>query len=301
MNSGINKHRLTDNGFFNKQAPSNLIYIGRVTSNDDEYDGGRLRVRIDGLDDSITDDKLPYAFPLIPKFFGVTPNVGEAVMIFKTNIDTDFENRMWVGPIISQPQFLKNDPYFFTATSTMDSGVVEPQTAPSNVTSARGVYPDKKYITIQGRNNNDIIFKDNELVIRNGKHIVDENLQFNDETISYIQLKNDVILDDDSDKVGSVTNIVSNRINLLSHDGIPSFNLADRDKLINDDQMKRILDNCSPLVYGDKLVTLLELIKEFISSHTHPYNGLPPVMDKNTLDILKTNLDDLLSKNIRIN
>lgn len=301
MDSGINKHRLNDNGFFNKQAPSNLIYIGRVASNEDEYDGGRLRIRIDGLDDSIKDEDLPLAFPLIPKFFGVTPNVGEAVMVFKTNIDTDFENRMWIGPIISQPQFLKNDPYFFTATSTMDSGVVEPQEAPSNNPEARGVYPDKKYVTIQGRNNNDIIFKDNELVIRNGKHIVDENLKFNNETISYIQLKNDVVLDEESEKVGSVTNVVANKINLLSHDGVPSFNLTDRDNLITDEQMKRILENSSPLVYGDKLVSLLELIKEFVNNHSHPYNGLPPVKDKNTQEILTTNLQDLLSKNIRIN
>jgi len=278
-----------------------LIVIGRVVSISDEFDGGRIKARVEGVDDTNSDSELPYSFPLIPKHLGIMPKVGESVLIFKSSLENDKENRLWVGPIISQPHKLNNDPHFFSSTATKDGGVIEPEQAPSTLPNAKGIYPDKKYISIQGRNNNDIIFKDNELLIRNGKHLVDDNLTFNKESISYIKIKNNVLIDTEEEILGGATTIVSDKINLISHSGNRNFNITNQDDLITDEELLRIIENASPLVYGDKLNELLELVKEFINNHTHAYPGLPPVKTKLEEDILNYNLNDLISNNIRIN
>lgn len=299
--AGGNKYNFNLPSMFNTQGKESLIYLARVESIADEYEGGRIKAVISGIDDGKSLSEIPYSYPIVPKHIGVMPKVGEAVMIFKTTLGNLDENRLWVGPIISQPQKIGEDPYFFTATSLMDGGIKGPkEAAPSTIAKAKGVYPDKKYISIVGRNNNDIIFKDNELQIRNGKHLVDDKLAFNKDTISYIKIKNDVKIDEDENK-GGVTTVVSDKINLITHKGAKGFNITNQDDLISDDELFNIIENASPLVYGDKLVELLQLVKEFISSHVHPYPGLPTVKTRTEEKILNFNLDSLLSKNIRIN
>ncbi len=95
-----------------------LIVIGRVVSISDEFDGGRIKARVEGVDDTNSDSELPYSFPLIPKHLNIMPKVGESVLIFKSSLENDKENRLWVGPIISQPHKLNNDPHFFSSTAT---------------------------------------------------------------------------------------------------------------------------------------------------------------------------------------
>ena len=75
---------------------------------------------------------------------------------------------------------------------------------------------------------------------------------------------------------------------------------TNQDDLITDEETKRIIENASPMVYGDKLVELLEIMKEYINNHTHKYHNLPPTKTKLEEEILNFNLNDLISKNIRI-
>ena len=58
-----------------------LLYYGKVISNVDEKEAKRIQVRIDGLDDALSDDKLPYAFPILPKNISVVPKINELVII----------------------------------------------------------------------------------------------------------------------------------------------------------------------------------------------------------------------------
>jgi hypothetical protein len=104
-----------------------------------------------------------------------------------------------------------------------------------------------------------------------------------------------------NDVTTSVINVVANKINLISHDGDHSFNLTDPEGLITDDEQEKINNEAHPLVYGDTLVEFLNLIKKYVISHVHPYNGLPPDPSKTTTDVMGFDLNKILNKNINSN
>jgi hypothetical protein len=296
-----NKHNYGGSNPFDGSTKFDNIPTGKVVSITDEYDGNRIKVRIKGIDDKISDTDLPYAFPLLPKFINLIPAVGESVFVFLVTEDNKYDNRMYIGPIISQPQKLKFDPHYYSSASLLSSGVLSPEKAPSTLPDAKGVYPDKKYFAIQGRDNSDIIFKEREILLRAGKFETNNNLKFNKKNIGYIQIKHDANFTTDKKSVGTVTNVVSDRIHLLTHNGTPRFILDDQTDLITDTELEKIIKNTQSMVYGELLVELISLIKNFIINHSHPYHGLPPVQDQNLQDIQRFNLNSLLSQYIRIN
>ena len=65
----------------------------------------------------------------------------------------------------------------------------------------------------------------------------------------------------------------------------------------------------SPMVRGDELMDLLQLIVEFLLTHDHPYPMLPPtpvalssnISTQQVLTKLQEAYDKVLNKNIRIN
>ncbi len=104
------------------------------------------------------------------------------------------------------------------------------------------------------------------------------------------------------DPTSSVINVVATKINLLSiADGANTFELADPENLITDDEQEKINNEAHPLVYGDTLVEFLELVKKYVISHVHPYNGLPADPSKTTTDVMGFNLNTILNKNINSN
>lgn len=301
MNIGGAKHNYGPNSIFEGGVKFDNISIGLVTSIADENDGNRIKIRIKGIDDALSDKDLPHAFPLLPKFINILPVVGESVFVFSISTENKQSNRLWLGPIISQPQKLKFDSHFYSSTSLLPGAVGSPEKAPSTIPDAKGVYPKKNEIALQGRDNTDIIFKPNQITIRAGKFEIGDNLKFNEKNIGYFQIKHDVVIDKDNNTRGTVSNIVANKINLLSHDGITRFVINGNDELISDAELEKILIKAQRMVYGDLLVELITLIKEFIVNHTHPYSGLPPVQDITVKKILKFDLNKLLSNNIRLN
>ena len=58
------------------------IYYGEVISIDDDTDGGRIKARVIGLDTQLTNDNLPWCYPMLPRYFHVYPQVGEIVRVF---------------------------------------------------------------------------------------------------------------------------------------------------------------------------------------------------------------------------
>ena len=93
---------------------------------------------------------------------------------------------------------------------------------------------------------------------------------------------------------------MSDKINLITHSGYKRFNVTNQDNLITDKELLNIMEKASPMVYGDKLKDFLEELKEFINNHTHPYDNLPTYKTPTVLNLLNFNLNDLLSKNIKI-
>ena len=310
----------------------NFRYLkyGVVDSIEDEYGMGRIKVRVNGSPtvggdgDTPTAD-LPWAFPLLPKHLSTIPKVGEVVWIFVMGKTSQHADRLYIGPIISQLDKLNEDRFsaatplrpFTFGQLTPGKAVTGIDTTNTIIPELVGVFPKADEISIQGRYNTDITQKNNEIVIRAGKfESSDTNvykIAFNSKTQGFIQIKNGVKLPvegSDATETGTVTNIVSSKINLLTHkNGSPTIALNQTD-LISDEELKNILKDAHQLPFGDILLDYLRLLKDAIFSHVHNGNGNPATDLSASGNIqavaaLKSQAEDLekrmLSKNIRIN
>jgi hypothetical protein len=296
-----------------KRLETTIFYYGKVTSNDDELGANRIKVRIIGVDDSLFEDDLSYAFPMLQKFLHIVPKVGETVLVFIPDIKNPFIDRLYLGPIISQPQNLYKESDLFSSRSALSSGIKQANPSPNTIPENRGVYPPLDSIAIQGRKNSDIILKENEIQIRAGQHdsevVRGEIPKFNKINPSYIQIKHDVVLSVDeankTTKIGGAINIVSNKINLLTHEnGSPRFKLNDQNSMITDKEIQKIINDAHPLAFGDRLIDFLKVFINAFTNHVHPYPGMKPqdLSGANDIDkLLEYNLESILSKNIRIN
>lgn len=296
-----------------KKLDTTIFYYGKVVSNQDELGANRIKARIVGIDDHVNSNNISYAFPMVQKFLHVIPKVGESVLIFIPDVKNPNIDRMYIGPIISQPQMLFNDNEIYSSKSALDSGIKEAQPAPFTIPENRGVYPNIKDIALQGRDNSDIILKEKEVLIRAGQF--ESNTakgqipKFNKVNPSYIQIKHDVTLKQATDKtkteIGGVINVVSNKINLLTHkDGAPRFVLNNQDDTIAEAELQKIISEAHPMVFGDNLIEFLKVFITAFINHVHPYPGLKPqdLSGVNDIDkLLEYNLDSFLSKNIKIN
>ncbi len=319
---GTNKLNRGDKNIYENVSSFKYLKYGLVVTVTDEFGLGRIKVRIKGSqsvggDDGVTDADLPYATPLIPKHLSAYPKVGESVWVFVLDKNRQHADRLFIGPIISQLDKLQKDNGLTTALAGFTFGPVGPKVNVNTIPQLKGVFPDIEDISIQGRYNTDITQKHNQIVIRAGKFETAAPsstnpypFQFNAKTQAYIQIKNDVILNDKNEK-GTITNIVANKINLITHkDGSPRFNVTGQDELISNEEMLRVLDEAHQLPFGDVLIEYLKLLKEAFFAHVHNGNGNPATDltssgNKLALATFKSRADDLeksmLSKNIRIN
>jgi hypothetical protein len=271
------------------------IYYGEVVSIDDPTDGGRIKVKINDLDNrtSIVDD-LPWCFPLTPKYFHIYPQIGEMVRILIEDVKYPQRNRFWVGSIISQLQKIKYDSKL-TALSTTQQGILNPEAAISKYPDAVDVYPDKKDIAIIGRINTDIILKENRVVIRAGKHENDNVLKLNTKNPAQVLLNFEPKPDDGNYYSNNI--ITGDKIALISHDGIPKFKTTK----LTPENRNEIFEKSHPIPRGDLVVEAFNVIRKAILQHLHGYSNT--VADKNDIinDLEKINFEAILQKNIVIN
>ncbi len=302
----INNNTLSVNG------TENTIYIGKVVSlGTNIFDDHIIKVRLKGIDDKVSDKILVDCHPFLPRHLNIIPKIGEWVKILFWNNSNKQQNRDYIGPVISQPQKLKKDTE--TPFSTKLLSRVSPETSKEVLADSKGAYPEKDDIALQGRDNTDIIQREKgEVVIRSGKHKVDDNLKLNKDNPSFIHQK----ISDDGKT--TTTNIVANKINLITHDGSPTYRGLVKDKnsddivdmfsgKIPDKIQKQINENGHSVIYGDKMVEFIELIKKFLVVFSLPYNGgaineTSPGWDI-LQEILKFDLNEgsFRSKNVKIN
>jgi len=319
MNNSNNKVIGGRKGMYELNDGYKIISLGEVISIDDPNGLGRIKVRIKGSqsrggDDGILDNDLPWCFPLLPKFISTKPKTKEAVYVFNFGKDKQHADRLFLGPIISQLDKLDFDPFYVSALDGFSFGSESPNVSLDTIPELKGVFPDPNDVSIQGRYNTDIIQSKNQVLIRAGKFEISEKnkknpypFKFNNKTQAYIKIDNDVTID--SKNKGTITTIVSNKINLLTHkDGSPRFNLTNQENLISDEEMSKILKEAHPLVFGDVLLEYLRLLKDAFLTHVH--NGNTPTDlvgagNKQSVDQFKKKSDDLektmLSMNIKIN
>src|SRR5574344_2948181 len=244
---------------------NNIIRFCEVLSVVDDKAGLRIKVRLEPEDANCKYiDDLPYCFPLLPKLIHINPKVGECVMVILTDSDSPKGNRLFIGPVISQQYGLNYEPFRFQSRALLNgNNYAKPLPDPIMNADNDGSYPDREDIALQGRQNADLILKDNEVRIRCGfKREPNGNPQntllFNREDLSYIQMKYKKLKDHNKNDFASSINIVADRINLLSHDSKTPFTLNDRKSLITDEELVKILEKAHPLPYGDELIEFLK-------------------------------------------
>lgn len=270
-----------------------------------------IRCKVEGAswDKDVPIDRLPNCYPLIPSHLNVVPKVGEAVFIFTFDDDTKYADRFYMGPIISSPLTLKSDTIDKTALASLSISPTSPNVDVDTIKDAQGVFPNFQDISVQGRDNSDLIFKDNQAILRAGQHELNNNKVFNKRNPAYVQLNFSVPTkrgkDGAEDELGSVANVVANKINLLTHkEGSPRYTLATPDAYITNEELLKIIEEAHPLVFGDTLLEYLKVLENAFMNHVHRFNGLKPSAIDGE-DFIKQYLEypteTLLSKNIKIN
>lgn len=191
-----------------------IMFMGRCVNSDDPYMLGRIRVYPE--DQNIADrlasvynfneekdawnDNDPFVFlPLLPYFIYQVPKVGELVSVIYTNPEfKTLKGQFYVQGPFSSPTAIFNENYN-SAKTFLDSGIRNrPYPAVKNKNGEYynpktiGVFPEPSDVAILGRNNTDIVLKDNEILIRAGKHNKFSKLEMPTANINraFIQLTN---------------------------------------------------------------------------------------------------------------
>lgn len=283
-----------------------LIKICQVIDVYDETDGERIKVRLSPEDDRKSDDKIPYAFPLLPKLLHIKPKVGEFVLVILTEAGNGYSNRYYIGPIISQPQFMEKEDFLINAMSLYPGSYKGPDIAPSTNADSHGALVENDDIAIYGRKKNDIILTNNDVRIRCGSRLKDNSTQgniiFNRTDPAYLLLRHTDTKNGNKDnEYRSTATIVADKINLISNQSKEPFKTNDKKELINNNEMQKIIDKAHKLPYGDVLVEFLNMFVDAFAKHVHPYPGMPPCQTSEYIETTTYDLKKILSENVAIN
>jgi len=379
-----------------------------------------LQVKITGVDNEDSSENLIKCIPLLPLFLNITPKANDGVLILQKDNNLKGE-RFWIGPLHSREDRI-SDESSVNAKSILAAGPTNAGGDIRGLKGVKGLYSNDNEVAIQGKGSGDLIFKEDETVLRINKFDGDDRLKFNNTNIGYLQLKNpielikdtvekevieiissppefqiDVIIrglasdgeitseDDikaeeyqifirkiDKDKItvnlsnseltlldaktyaieqigiitggvekwqlltesvslqkqypsnynfsdteeikkkvktqttkgikkskDSIINVVADRINLISYDGEHAYNLTNNGELINNETQKDIQETAQSMVYGEKLVEFLGLVKDYVTSHVHAYHGVTSDPEESKNNLLGFELETILNKNIK--
>lgn len=277
-----------------------------VISVDDNTDCNRIKVRYLPEDKGKTLNEIEYCSPAIPQMIHIKPKVGELVYVFTALASDGYSERVYIGPIISQPHHMDFEPAI-QAASLFRASYLTPEVAPSMKPETKGAFPEEEDISLEGRKDAGIQLKDYDAILKSGVKVVNPNntreVEFNRKDPSYVLLRhnNEEQSTENGQSYGSTATIVADKINLISNDAKEGFNVTDSKDLITDEEMKKIIEKAHQLPYGDVLVEFLTLLKNAFISHTHPYSTMPPCQDFLTEKVRDYNLKKILSNDIRIN
>lgn len=287
------------------------IKIGEVISIEDEQKGGRIKVRIYPEDNRRSQSEIQYAFPLLPKMLHILPKTGEAVLVLLTSSNDGNSNRYYIGPIISQPHKLNYDGYTTGALSMYPDALIKPDIAHDRIPNVKGAYCEDNDIAIYGRKGCDIIMKENDIRLRCGARINGDTKigeTFNKLSPAYLKLKyNNETTSVINNSTGfehtynSTATLVADQINLIANNAKTYYNTTDNKDMISDEEMKKIIAEAHLLPYGDVLVSFLKYFLRMFKEHAHPYPGLPTILPSGNEEFFNYDLNQILSKNVRIN
>lgn len=282
-----------------------IIKICPVISVFDDADGDRIKVRVTPEDNGTLDEDLPYVFPLLPKMLHVKPQIEELVLVIFTNAGDGHSIRYYIGPIISQPQYINGDKGCINATSLYPAAFKEPDVALSTNDDSKGAFANNNDIAIYGRGKSDILLTEDDVRVRCGSRVKDtsknNSIIFNKNDSAYIHLKHtDEKRGNETDQYRSTATIVADKINLLGNHATERYETNNKNMIAND-VMQNIIEKAHQLPYGDILVEFLQMFREAFMNHTHPYPGDPVCQDDRVVKLNAYDLNKMLSDSVRIN
>jgi len=294
------------------KGSNQVWFYGRVVTTKDPYDAHRIKVRIAGIDNvydndtKILEDDANWVTPFLPMHTNSVPKVGETVRILIQDPNNPYINRCYFGPVISQKQNIDFDPYYFTARAGTNQSLTKLKKPWVDYPNTRegdwAIFPEKEDIQLHGRGNTDIILrkKDDyeEIILRTSKWDFNNRFKLNKKNPAYITInhskplkeignqiereqKNLLNLEEDRTHI----NVVSDNINLISHKG-SSIN-GELPRILSGDISKQLEaeKKLHPLVYGDLFWEFVGLVRDYVTSHVHPYHGLGPDPSGVTLEL----------------
>lgn len=310
---------------------SRIIYPAIVRSVSDNAGQNRIKVEIVNLDDNgnvvpgkdknISTENLPICIPLNSEIVHVRPKVGECVLVISENPSDLSSIRYWIGPMLTSQIKLNYESFgesqsIFNPSSFSDKVIFDGPTKQNQATEA-SVLPSQNEISLQGRNDSDVILKNREVLIVAGKFKVDST-QLNVDNKCFIQIKQvdispkltgiksvDLKLTENF-KPFTQQNFEATNFNFISPEG--KFREFDNNHEENKTN-PRIKDfgeraaTLHPLMYGDEGIKLLKLILQFLLNHIHTPQNAPL---KNNISgelepYLQGKLEDLITYTLRSN
>jgi hypothetical protein len=203
---------------------------------------------------------------------------------------------------------MRKDDSIINALSLYNGAYKEPDIAPSTNPDSHGAFAKDEDIAIYGRKKSDIIMTDNDVRIRCGSRLKDSSVNgsivFNRKDPAFLHLRHtDWERGSGNEKYRSTATLVADRINLIGHNSNNSevFNTTDKNSMITDEEMTKILESAHQLLFGDKLVEFLKLFVSTFTNHVHPYPGVQPCPTPDVVELSSYDLDKILSDNVRIN
>lgn len=253
------------------------VRVCEVIETDDIFGTGAIKVRVFPEDAPKTDGELQTAIPILPKQFFIQPKVGEAVAVFFSNPKNGNSRRYYVGPLISQLTKLYSEPFSLGSEALFNNSLKKVGVNPDMKPDLDGLYPEKHDIALLGRKNCDVIIKEDDIRIRAGVKVVNDNnhfeMSYNNETPSFIKLK---YHKEPIKSIKSSVVIDADKIFLLGNKSKEITPAEDRENLISDETLNSLMEEGYKLPYGEKLVEFLLKFVEVFSKHTHDYVSLPP-------------------------
>lgn len=172
-----------------------VIWEGEVVNVLDGEENGVIQVRIPELDKNVTDQNLPYCFPLFNfSFFRALPKKGERVTlmfrnIYNTNESNSKDIRYWISVVHSNVYNINYQPFMFESNSHYPDALVKKPRKTSGIIESSGIYPAKEDISVNSRNNSTIYLQQNQLLFRAGGHEDNNTLKYNKKNPAYLLVK----------------------------------------------------------------------------------------------------------------
>lgn len=291
------------------------VKVCEVISVEDKTGMDRIKVRMIPEDNHKTNEQIitdenNYVFPALPKLVFLKPKVGECTLVIVAIGNNGDTQRYYLGPVLSQANKINFDPFQTDARSMFNGSKVAPMPSPALSSDTKGCFPEDDDVYITGRRNADIQIKENDIRLRCGVKKAQwtnkGNFKFNVTDPAYILLRYyDLSLGRSgirSNKCNSVATVVADKINLIGTNSKDHYSVTDRNDLITDDEMKKIIETAHQLPYGDKLIEFLDIFRKAFLNHTHSHYLLAPIPDPETIPQLEGyNLKTMLSDTVRIN